>query len=102
MVSAKGYGTESEPIDTDQVDGPVIVKLKRERVLHLAVVDEKEKPIAGVLVELMVPEINDQRTETTGSDGRFIFRGLSQDAERLQVRLSHDDYVKTGRFDRRL
>ncbi len=101
-VSAKGYGTESVPIDPAKITEPMIVTLKKERVLHVTVVDEKDKPVGGALIELIVGEGSDQRTEKTGANGQVAVRGLSQGAEKLRVRLSHDDFVKTGTFDQEI
>lgn len=97
-VEAEGFGKESQPIDPAAMGTPTTIALKKERVLHLRIVDEKNKPIEGVTVELMTDR-GDNRTEPTGPDGRLAIRRLSQDAKSLRVRLTHDDYVKTGRFD---
>ncbi|MCP4591449.1 MAG: redoxin domain-containing protein [bacterium] len=82
--------------------GDVLLSLKPERVVALSVETADGQPIAQVIVEVLIEDGHDYRTAATDSQGHVTVRGLSLDATKVGVRLTHPDYVSSVTFDREL
>jgi peroxiredoxin len=80
--------------------GRLIISLKPERICHVHTVDDKGKPVGGVLVECLDEARQDFRTLATDADGKLTIRGLNYDTRTLALRLSHEQYVSSEEFDR--
>ena len=89
----------TQPADSEAAQAWTI-RLKPERIVHLAVVDEADQAIRGVNVECYDEKNNDYRHLVTGDNGKATARGLSCDAVVLSVRLSHEAFVSDTDFDR--
>ncbi len=110
-VEAEGYARETGNIGdlpanaattrpASQPAGQIIFRLKPERIVHLTITDGKGSPIPRVSVEAVDEQRADYRHVITGDDGKVDLRGLSFDARKLSLRLSHADYVSGTDFDR--
>ncbi len=98
-VKAGGYGRESWPIPDLEDEGDITIRLKPERVVHIKAIDSQGKPIPGVTVECLDEPRSDFRTIVTGDGGTVTLNGLHFDADILDIRLTHQDYVSSQEFD---
>ncbi|MCK4657904.1 MAG: carboxypeptidase regulatory-like domain-containing protein [Phycisphaerae bacterium] len=91
----------TQPADATAVmqDG-VVLFLKPERIVHLAITDAGGKAIPKVVVESLVEALDDFRTGITDDAGKLTLRGLSIDAARIAFRLTHAGYVSSASFGR--
>ena len=99
-------GAEPEPDivmkrgDKTVPEGGIVFRLKPERIVRLAVTDEDGRPVPKVVVESLVEASNDFRTGATDKAGKLTLRGLSIDAAKIALRLTHPAYVSSTSFDR--
>ncbi len=100
IVEADGYGRELRKLGNRQESSDLNVSLKPQRILHLQVVDDVDRPVRGVTVECVDEPRGDFRTMMTDEGGATTIRGVHFDASRLGVRLTHRDFVSDGGFDR--
>lgn len=98
-AAAKGFGRSKIQVQVGESPEFVRIILKPERILHLTVVDEQDRPIAGAAVEITTQPADDYRNELTDATGRASFRQLPFETEKVGVRLTHADYVATGKYD---
>ena len=102
----ESQGQETEkPQREKQTELPPVsctVKLKPERTLHLKLVDNAGKSIAGVTIEAYDEPRDDFRLLVSDENGTAELRGLHFDATLLGLRLTHTDYVSSQGFDRSL
>lgn len=101
-VSAKGFGREREVIRRFVDAGELLFRLKPERLIHVRVTDDSGKPVKGVMVEAFDPPRDDMRTFVTDDKGLVTVDAVHFDAETLQLRLTHDDFVSDTDFSREL
>ncbi len=99
-AEAVGYGKEKARVTVTQAESLVRIVLKPERILKLTVLNDKEQPVAGVAVEMAIESAEDYRNATTDADGQVTFKQLPFETETVLLRLTHADYVATGRYDR--
>jgi len=112
IVEAEGFAREKQEVlvvivtdEPDTVEEPVhlyVVKLKPERIVHLLTTDEQGQPVGGVIVECLDESRRDFRSLATDADGKLTIRGLHYDTHLLALRLTHEQYVSSGDFDRRI
>lgn len=106
-VRAGGYGRERIDLQQACPDGlpappGVVVKLKPERIVHLTVIDDAGRPVATANVECLDEAHTDFRSLATDKQGRLTIRGVHYDVTSLRIRLTHERYVSSGEFDRRI
>lgn len=102
-VQADGFGREHRTFDEiGEIETALVVELKPDRTVTLHVVDDRNKPIRGAVVECLDPPRDDFRSVTTDADGRAVMAGMHFDARRLRVRLSHTAHVSSTGFDREI
>ena len=101
-VEAAGFGREQVSIPQLEEPGAVVVVLKPERVVRLLTLDDLGQPVSGVTVECLDQSRNDFRTTVTDENGSAVLRGLHFDTARLLVRLTHEQYVSSRGFDRKI
>ncbi len=99
-AEANGYGKSKVRVTVGETEDLVRIVLKPERILKLTVLNDKEQPVAGVAVELAIESAQDYRNATTDADGRVTFKQLPFETDTVLLRLTHADYVATGRYDR--
>ena len=99
-AEAEGYGKSKVRATVGEAQGLVRIVLKPERILNLTVLNDKEQPVAGVAVEMAVESAEDYRNATTDAEGRVTFKQLPFETDTVLLRLTHADYVATGRYDR--
>jgi len=102
IVKAEGYGREQRAVDDVADFGEIVVPIKPERIVHIKTVDEAGEIIPRVTVECFDRPRQDFRTLMTDATGRVTIRSLHFDAEVLELRLFHEDYVSSMDFDRRI
>lgn len=104
LLAASGpQGTMPVPVPVrPDDDGPLVVRLKPERVVTCIAVDTEGKPLPAVVVEALIEPESDFRTAITDDQGKVVFKGIRFDATKLEARLTHDDYVASNAFDRHL
>ncbi len=102
IVTAKGFGRQVHRVAELADFGEILIKLKPERIIHLKTIDDKGKPIPGVVIECYDEPRDDFRTVVTDKSGRATLEGVHFDASSLDLKLSHDDYVSSEGFDRRI
>ncbi len=99
-AEAVGYGKSKARVTVGEAEGLVRIILKPERILKLTVLNDKEQPVAGVAVEMAIESAQDYRNATTDAEGQVTFKQLPFETETVLLRLTHADYVATGRYDR--
>ena len=102
VVEASGFGREVHRLADLEAAGEIVVRVKPERVIHLRIVDENDKPIPAVTVEVHDEPRGDYRTYVTDEDGVTTMRRVHFDAQFIQLRLTHDDYISSEGFDREI
>lgn len=102
IVEAEGFGRERVAIQSVAEGGEIVVRLKPQRVLHVRVVSDGGSPVAGAIVEVLDEARQDFRSLVSDGEGRVEVKGVHFDAERLDLRLTHPDYVSSVGFDREL
>jgi len=96
LVDATGYGHEQVKIDKIEECADVTVKLKPEKIVHITVVDDLGKAIAGVTVEAYDKPRDDFQTYVTDAKGKSVLRGIHFDAEGIAIRLTHKDHASAA------
>ncbi len=102
VAEASGYGRERREIAQLEGSGEILVDLKGERIVHLTIVDDLSKPIAGVTVECYDDRRDDFRAGVTDKSGTVTLKGLHFDTDSLNLRLTHDEHVSDAGFDRQI
>jgi peroxiredoxin len=102
IIEKDGYGREKQPVRELEDFGEIPVRLKPERVVRLRTLDDLGKPIAGVTVECYDEPRDDFKTLVTDKDGSITVRGIHFDAAVLTLRLTHESYVSSEGFDRKI
>lgn len=98
VVAAKdGFGREKETVRLPASED-IVLFLRPERIIHLATVDDTDKPVPGVAVECLDQQKGDLRTVVTGPEGKADLRGLHFKTYRLSLRIQHDGFVATEGF----
>ncbi len=100
VVEAKGYGRERQRVARLEDFGELLVEIKPERIVHLVIVDDRGVGIPKVTIEALDQPRDDFRTVMTDKEGAAVLRGVHFDAARIELRLSHEDYVSSVEFDR--
>ncbi len=99
-AEAVGYGQSRARVQVGEGESLVRIVLKPERILKLTVLNDKEQPVADVAVEMAIESAQDYRNATTDAAGRVTFKQLPFETDTVLLRLTHADYVATGRYDR--
>lgn len=99
-AEADGYGKSKARVNVGESEDLVRIVLKPERILKLTVLNDKEQPVADVAVEMAIESAQDFRNGTTDAEGRVTFKQLPFETDTVLLRLTHADYVATGRYDR--
>ncbi len=81
---------------------PLQIRLRPERIVDLLVTDEAGKPIKAVNVELLVEKDNDYRQMITDENGKLTVRGLDYANTTVTLRLTHEAFLSSSEFDRKL
>ncbi len=102
VVEASGYGRESVNVASLGTDEDVAIELKPERIIHLVVIDESERPVSGVTIETYDDRRDDFRVAVTDAKGMAVLRKVHFDTARIALRLSHPAYVSSIGFDREI
>ena len=102
VVEVDGYGRERRKISILEDWSELIVALKPERIIHLTVVDDLDRPIRGVTVECADQPRGDFRTMMTDESGATTLKGIHFDAFMLGVRLTHREFVSDSGFERQI
>lgn len=100
VIEADRYGREVQTIKRLEDFGEILIHLKPQRIVHLAILDENKAPIRNVSIECYDQARDDFRVGVTDDQGRLTLDGLHFDAVTLTVRLTHEDYVSSSGFDR--
>jgi len=99
-VDADGYARVKKRIDVGSESEPLELQLDPERIVHLRIVDQHGAFIPGVNVEMLDDVRRDYRQLMTGPSPPLTIRGLGMDVSELRLRLTHDGYVSSVKFDR--
>lgn len=102
VVEADGYGREQRKIVKLEDASELKVTLKPERILHISIVDDLDRPIRGVTVECADQPRGDFRTMMTDESGTTTLKGIHFDAFMLGVRLTHREFVSDSGFERQI
>jgi thiol-disulfide isomerase/thioredoxin len=102
LVEAGGYGRERRKIAKLEDASELNLTLKPERIIHLTVVDDLDRPIRGVTVECADQPRGDFRTMMTDENGATTLKGVHFDAFMLGIRLTHREFVSDGGFARQI
>jgi len=95
-------GVSGEEDSTGQSGAELVIRLKRQRIVQLTIVDDADRPIHGVTVECSDPPRDDFRTGLSDETGTLTISGLHFDAAMLGLRLTHEDHVSSQGFDREI
>ncbi len=98
IVEAEGYGRETQGVGKIEDFGEIVVEVKPGRIVHIEVVDDLDKPVAGASIECHDEARDDFRMLVTDEAGKAVMRGLHFDARILNVRLTHEDHVSSAEF----
>jgi thiol-disulfide isomerase/thioredoxin/protocatechuate 3,4-dioxygenase beta subunit len=98
VVSANGYGRESRRIEVGGGEDQLDIALKPDRTVRFHVTDGSGSAVAEAVLEVVDEARNDFRSVITDAGGRAELKGLHFDAERLQVRTSHPEFVSSNEF----
>lgn len=101
-TEAPGYGRAKTNVKIGLEANSVSVTLKPEKILHLTLRDEKDRPVKDASVEIEVADMNDYRNGVSDDAGQVTFKGLPFDCQAIAVRLTHREFIATGRYDRRI
>ncbi len=101
-AEASGFGRSKIQAKIGETPELIRIVLKPERILRMTVVDDQENPVVGAAVEIAVESANDYRNDMTDEAGQTTFRQLPYDSDAISVRLTHKDYVATGKYDHRI
>jgi thiol-disulfide isomerase/thioredoxin len=102
VVEVEGYGRERRKIAKLEDSSELNVTLKPERILHINIVDDLDRPIRGVTVECADQPRGDFRTMMTDESGTTTLKGIHFDAFMLGVRLTHREFVSDSGFERQI
>lgn len=102
IVEADRFGRERRTVQQIETFHEKEIILKPDRIVHLKVLDESGKPIAGAGVDCLDQPRTDLRQGATDANGLVTFHGIHFDAATLGVRLAHTDYVSGIGFDQKL
>ena len=102
VVEADGYGRERRKILKLEDTSELRITLKPERILHVNIVDDLDRPIRGVTVECADQPRGDFRTMLTDESGSTTLKGIHFDAFMLGVRLTHREFVSDSGFARQI
>jgi len=102
VVETDGYGRERRKIAKLEDSSEINVTLKPERILHINIVDDLDRPIRGVTVECADQPRGDFRTMMTDESGTTTLKGIHFDAFKLGVRLTHREFVSDNGFERQI
>ncbi|MEK7756849.1 MAG: carboxypeptidase-like regulatory domain-containing protein, partial [Planctomycetota bacterium] len=102
VVEAGGYGRERRKITKLEDATEVNMTLKTERILHISIVDDLDRPIRGVTVECADQPRGDFRTMMSDESGATTLKGIHFDAFMLGVRLTHREFVSDSGFSRQI
>lgn len=102
IVEAGGYGRERRKITKLEASSDLNFTLKPERIIHLTVVDDLDRPIHGVTVECVDQPRDDFRTMITDESGTTTLKSVHFDASKLGVRLTHREFVSDVGFARQI
>ncbi len=102
VVDAKGFGRESVNLPDVSTDAPVEVLLSPERTLTIMLLDDLKKPIEAGTIEIHDQLHDDFRTIVSDASGRAIIKGLHFLTKEIGVRLTHESYVSSEEFDRKI
>ncbi len=100
VIEVDAYGRERRKFSILEDSFELIVALKPERIIHLTVVDDLDRPIRGVTVECADQPRGDFRTTMTDESGSTTLKGIHFDAFMLGVRLTHREFVSDRGFER--
>ncbi len=76
------------------------IRLKPERIVHIQVVDDENKPIHQATIEAYNREHDDFRMAISDENGIATIRGLHFDAKQMELRITSDKHVSSVGFDR--
>ncbi len=99
-VQAEGYGRERKMVRSFVDVQELVLRVKPERVVHVKVVDDAQRPVQGVMVEAFDQPRDDLRTFVTDDKGLVTVNGIHFDAEILTLRMMHDGHVSDVEFSR--
>ncbi|MEK6798443.1 MAG: carboxypeptidase regulatory-like domain-containing protein [Planctomycetota bacterium] len=102
IVEAVGFGRERRIIPRLEEASDLVVAVKPERIVRLSIVDEAQQPIAGATIEAVDQARNDFRAVVSDEAGSVVLRGVHFDARELTARITHEGYVSSEGFDRRI
>ena len=102
VVEAAGLGRERRKIGKLEDASELNVTLKPERIIHINIVDELDRPIRGVTVECADQPRGDFRTTMTDESGSTTLKGIHFDAFMLGLRLTHREFVSDSGFERQI
>lgn len=102
VIENAGYGRERRKIAKLEDSSELNVTLKPERILHISIVDDLDRPIRGVTVECADQPRGDFRTMMTDESGSTTLKGIHFDAFMLGVRLTHREFVSDSGFERQI
>jgi len=102
VVKTDGYGRERHKIAKLEDLSELVVALKPERILHITVVDDLDRPIRGVTMECADQPRGDFRTMMTDENGTTTVKGIHFDAFMLDARLTHREFVSDSGFERQI
>lgn len=102
IVEAERFGRERQTVKQIETFHEKDIILKPDRILHVKVIDENGKPIAGAGVDGLDQPRTDLRQGVTDANGLVTFHGIHFDAFMLGVRLTHAEYVSGTGFDQKI
>ena len=102
VVESEGYGRETQHIAKLEEFGEIVVTLKPERIVRLAIRDSAGVVVSHATVESYDQPRDDFRTFVSAEDGTVEMRRVHFDTQALTLRVTHDDFVSPEGFDRRI
>ncbi len=102
IAEAPGYGRAKTQVKIGLEANSVSVILKPEKILHLTLLDEKDRPVKDAAVEIEMADLDDYRSGVSDDAGQVTFKRLPFDCQVISVRLTHREFIATGRYDRRV
>jgi len=99
-VNAKGFGRETKHVENFADVRMLELSIKPERIVTLTVVDDDDKPVKGVAVEVYDAPRDDMRTFVTDENGKIVVPSVHFDAEMLALRMTRKGYVNDVDFTR--
>ena len=101
-TEAPGYGRAKTKVKIGLEANSVSVVLKPEKILHLTLLDEKDRPVKDAAVEIEIADLDDYRSGLSDAAGQVTFKRLPFDCQVISVRLTHREFIASGRYDRRV